>query len=259
MNIREVVYRCALAGATSSERVARGFLYVGASVLKKRDLRELVECAWERYASDPAVLVSGLDDLEKRLYLPWVQPGDRLCVVGAGRGRDVLPFVDSGHDVVGVEPSPEPAEILRGVLRERGQPDNVVHGFIEDVELPGTFDVVLFSADCYGFIQGAQQRIAVLRKLGACLNSEGRILVTYQMRRSDWSGPAMALSALASKFARSDWQLEPHDTIRRARDYGRGIVCEHVFARDEIEREVAAAGLRVKLHERTPPFAVIVQ
>jgi SAM-dependent methyltransferase len=261
MNFRRTVYECALAGTRLSERVARGFLYFGAGTLNQRDLREMAARSWRRFAVDPDFLFSGLNGLEEKLYLPWIAAGDRLCVIGAGTGRDVLPFVDKGHDVVCVEPSPEPVEILRGLMRDRGQADNVVQAFIEEASLPGTFDVVLFSMQCYGYIQGSRERIAVLRKLAAHLNPGGRILVTYRTRSSDWDGPAMRLASLASTLTRSDWRLEPHDMLSRMRDDDRAIQCEHIFVPEEIEQEILDAGLRLKMHEHkvSPYLAVVIQ
>lgn len=213
--------------------------------------------SWRRYTPNPGDLLSGLDPWEEKAYWPWIKTGDRICVVGAGSGRDVLPFVDAGHDVVGIESSPQPAAMLRALLRERGQEHNAIDAFIEDAVLPGMFDVVIFSLNCYSYIHGSHTRVSVMRKIREHLNADGRILLSYRQRVGAWTGAALTLASLVSRVTWSDWRLEPYDTIGPATPAG-ALVYEHLFMPDEVEQEARDAGLRVRAHEHRfpPPLAV---
>jgi SAM-dependent methyltransferase len=96
--------------------------------------------------------LADLTDFTRRSWGRFVNAGDRICIVGCGSGRDLLPFVDAGHDVVGIEPSPLSVIRLRRILARRGQAATVIEGFVEDAALLGQFDVVLFSLACYSYI-----------------------------------------------------------------------------------------------------------
>ena len=169
-----------------AEMPAHGLLYLSAGLLRLADLREMSNRAWAVSADDVQSL-TGLNPSEDRLYHRVVRPGDRICVVGCGSGRDLLPFVASGHDVVGVEPSPQPAAALRRILRETQQTAEVIEGFIEDVALPGAFDVFIFSLDCYSYIPGSERRIAMLRRLQNHVKPGARLVLSYVRRFGNWA------------------------------------------------------------------------
>lgn len=233
-----------------SEKASRAFLFLGAGILRRSDFKDVSRRSWRAYAATDVEVRSGLNAWEEATYWPLVPPGGRLCIVGCGSGRDLLPFAAAGHDVVGIEPSPAPVATLRRILREDRQSATIVEAAIEDAALPGQFDLVLFSTNCYSYVQGSDNRVAVLKKITQHLNADGRVFLTYPRRRDDWKNRSAGLATVMARLTRSDWRPEPFDAFLRIEVPGEpgAIICEHFFVPDEIEREAAQAGLRVLVH-----------
>jgi SAM-dependent methyltransferase len=233
-----------------SEMASRAFLCLGVGLLNRSDFRDLSQRSWSAFASTDDEARSGLTSWEETIFRQFVKAGERLCIVGCGSGRDLLPFVKEGHDVVGIEPSPAPAAMLRGILRETDLSATVIEAPVEDAVLPGVFDVVLFSLNCYSYIHGSAARVEVLRKIEAHLTAEGRIFLTYPRRRGTWVNHGARLAVLMARLTRSDWRPEPYDFFQRIDVPGEpgALICEHFFVPEEIEREAARAGLDVLVH-----------
>jgi SAM-dependent methyltransferase len=247
MSIRMRLFTALVVLGELSEKLSRAFLFLGVGILRRADLADVSRRSWSAFGQSDTQVQSGLNAWEQAAYLPFVTRGARVCIVGCGSGRLVLPFLDAGHDVVGVEPSPEPVARLQRTLRERGQHATVIEARIEDAVLPGAFDLILFSLNCYGYVQGTAARIAVLKKLAAHLSADGRIFVSYPRRRGDWANRSARLTMLAARLTRSDWRIEPYDSLLRLDVPGEpgAVIFEHFFEREDIEREAGQAGLRI--------------
>jgi len=239
---------------------AHGLLYLSAGLLTLADLRRMSNHSWAESPEDTQA-ATGLSPWEERLYQHVVRPGDRICVVGCGSGRDLLPFLDAGHEVVGVEPSPQPAAALRRTLHDRQQTAAVLEGFIEEVALPGSFDVFIFSLNCYSYIPGSDRRIAMLRRLQDHLKPGGRLVLSYVRRFGNWGGVAVRLARCAARVARTDLRWDQHDVVLRIQTGpGPALSFTHFFLATEVEREVEQAGFSVREHGDdpwSPPFAIV--
>jgi len=261
VNIRRRLFTILAALGKLSERASRAFLFLGVGLLRQADIDEMSRLTWRRFAHDDAEIRSGLNPWEVATYRRIVKAGERLCIVGCGTGRDLLTFVDAGHEVVGIEPSPQPVATLRRMLRERHQSATVIEAPIEDAVLPGMFDVVLFPYNCYSYIPGSGRRIAVLRKVAQHLNAEGRIFLSYARRNEDWVNRSVKLATLMAWLTRSDWHPEPYDAIQRLQVEGETVAgYEHLFVPLEVDREAEHAGLRVHRHDGEPwsaAFAIL--
>lgn len=260
MSIRRKVFTGLARLGELSQKASRAFLYLGAGMLRLEDFDEMTRRSWGAFAENDAEIRSGLNPWEETTYRQFVKAGERLCIVGCGSGRDLLPFVNSGHDVVVIEPSPQPVAALRRILREHHRSATIIEDTIENAVLPGLFDVVLFPYNCYSCIPGSD-RIAVLRKVARHLNPDGRVLVTYVRRNADWVNRSVKLAALTGWLTRSDWHLEPYDAIQQFHVEGKTVVTyDHFFAPRDVERETEHAGLRVHVHGEpwSTPFAVLV-
>jgi SAM-dependent methyltransferase len=261
VTIRHALFTASVVLSELSEKASRAFLFLGVGLLSRADLKDVSRRSWSGFALSDAQARSGLTPAEEAIYWKVVKPGDRICIVGCGSGRDLLPFASAGFDVVGIEPSPAPLEMLRRLLRDDHLSATLIEGHVEDVAVPGLFDAVLFSTHCYSYIQGTASRVAVLRDLAAHLTPTGRIVLTYPRRRSDWDNRSMRLATLTGRLTRSDWRMEPFDALIRIDVPGeRGaIVRHHVFSPEEIDREAGQAGLRVVEHGDpwATPYAVL--
>lgn len=194
-------------------------------------------------------LAGGLFNWERTFYGPFLKAGDRVLVVGCGTGRDLIPLLEQGCRAEGLEPVAECAEVARARLTARGLSAPVYTADIATATLSGSYDVVIFSWLCYGYIPQRARRIAVLRRVRDHLAVGGRILISYILaqpapRRSTWW-----LARLASQLSRADWRPEYGDVFA-VRPDTRRIHFEHHFAPAEIEAEAQAAGLAPQLHEQ---------
>lgn len=238
--------RCLLAASGPGGRPRRGCVYLAAGLARHADFDDMARRSFAGPAEPRDDLaLQGFLPWEAETYRHWVRPGDRILVVGCGTGRDLLPFVEGGHEVVGVDPSTASVAFLRRVLRDRVPPAEILEELVEYAALPGSFDVVTFSRGSYSCIRETARRVAVLRKAASHLNHGGRIIITYAERTEGEGSPlGLAITRLVAWLTRSDWRPEPHDRVWRW-EYAQETVlhCEHWFTPEEIARETRAAGL----------------
>jgi SAM-dependent methyltransferase len=260
VSLRERLLTALSSMAAFIDKASRGFLYFGVGALRSSELEALARRSWSRYAADHDNL-QGFTAWEDKTYRSYVKPGDRVCVVGCGSGRDLLPFVDMGLDVVGVDSSPEPIAKLRAILSARAHSATLIEASIEEVELPGTFDAVVFTGNGYGYIRGAARRIAALRQIAAHLKPEGRVIVSYALRHRPLENRGIRLTMFAAWLTRSDWRPELNDVVTRLEVEGEAgaIIYEHFFSHEEVRAEALAAGLRVHLSgdDYSTPFSIL--
>ena len=246
MPIRRACSRVLMSAAGAARRLSHGLLFLAGGVRRLDDFKREAAAHYSDFNDQPAEIDSGFNALEARMYRKAVRPGARVCVIGCGTGRDLLPFVAAGHDVVGIEPALAAVERLRATLASRGAAATIVHGFVEDVALPGSFDAMVLSPHCYSYIPGRSRRVAILRKLADHLGPDGRIAINFLRRTGAWSASGVSLAAAAARLTGSDCPWEPHDIVQMMeRDGRRTLMFEHFFSPDEISGEIAAAGLRV--------------
>ena len=245
-----------LAAGRLSSRVSVVLTYAACGTISLADFRDGIRQSWEGFNSREEDIAIGLMDWERDLVARFVRPGEAVLVVGAGSGRDVIALIERGCHVTGIEPAAAALGLARKALCARQLSATLLEGFFEDVAIPGTFDVVMFSWHSYSYVPEARRRIAALRKAASCLTAGGRILISYPLR----TGPPPLIIRVARATAaicRTDWRLEPGDHVRMQGGAFRGYT--HAFADGEIEREAQAAGLDVVYHARQPDSVAALQ
>ena len=224
---------------------------LGAGTLRLRQLRAGIEDTWRGFVADAAEIDSGLDPAEAAIVARFVTAADRVLIVGCGTGRDVIPLVRAGCQVVGIDPVAEAVATARSALETRQLHCSIIEGYFEDTAVAGRFDVILFSNHCYSHIPERTRRVAVLEKAGGQLEPGGRVLVTYLASSSPSRRPVRVMQTVA-RLSRSDWQPEVGDHLVPL-DAARGrFGYEHFFAPGELEQEAAGAGLIVLPHREHP-------
>lgn len=140
-----------------------------------------------RLRSDRSNLIAEVYDLDKPIdahyrdveYYTCVLRGlgGRILEVACGTGRFLIPLLEAGLDVEGLDHSPEMLDVCRRLCRERGL-DPVLHvGDMSSFELPGPYDVVMLGS---GVIKEMEGREAALQALTCCRDSlvpGGRVFV----------------------------------------------------------------------------------
>lgn len=240
-------------------RVARTFAYISAGTERLDDLRADLRLAWDGFNSTRESVEEGLAPVERTLFDACVPPGSRILLVGSGSGRDLIPLARAGHRMTGVEPARRALERCEEFLRELGLEAPLVPDFFEDADIRGPFDAIIFSYFCYGYIPVSARRVAVLRKARGLLAPGGRIFVSYVVT----ARPHRLLTRLANVAAaitRSDWRLEPGDSISMTFDTGRRpcFLFDHAFTTTELLDEIAAAGLDVVHHRTAADYPCVI-
>lgn len=227
-------------------------LSLGLGTLRIHHLRLGIQDAWRRYNHGDDQIASGLDADEQQVIDRFVKPRDRVLIVGCGTGRDVLPLVRMGCEVVGVDPVPEAVIAARRVLNRERLAAQIIEGYFEDVEVQGLFDVILFSSLCYSYFPETRRRTAVLIRARNQLSTDGRILVTYLTMWPKFQTRMLACLQFAARVSGSDWRPEAGDHLTPIGASRAEFAYEHFFGPGEVEREAAKAGLQVIPHAQHP-------
>ena len=220
--------------------------------LTREDLGRLTVEGWEAFGRQTPE-EADLFGWEKTFFAAHVNPGDTILVVGAGTGRDVMPFLEAGHHVTAVDIATLALARLRSRAEARSLAVDTIEGSIVSVSLPAnSFDVVVFSWWMFGYIPG-DQRPASLSRARKALRPGGRILLSYQMPAEGGSG-GRSLSRLVSRAAGRLLRglvVEQGDTISVSGSLSRplALFC-HTFTPAEVEEEGRRASLRVSFHDQ---------
>jgi len=228
-------------------RCGNGCGHVAAGLLRREDLRSASRLQWQDYSSSDDDVDAGLTPFEQRLFSTWLRPADRVLLIGSGAGRDLVGLCRLGCDVTGLEPVPELAERSRHNIERHGLTASVVPGLVETAPL-GRYDAVVWSAGCYSLVHPASMRVQTLVRLRECLSPGGRILAGYITFHSQ-SRLSILLVRLSARLASADWEPESGDAFTRIHLAPGLLRFEHAFRPEEVEREYAAAGLRILREE----------
>src|SRR6476660_2076064 len=135
-----------------SARVATVANHLAVGMMSLDPLKDGIRRSWEGFYGRDEDVAMGLMDWERDLFDRFVTPGAAVLVIGAGTGRDVIPLVERGCQVTGIEPASTSLEVARRLLATRGLSATLIDGFFEDVPLTGGFGAVIFSFYSYSYI-----------------------------------------------------------------------------------------------------------
>lgn len=228
-----------------ADRLSRATTYVAAGTRHIDDIKRDSQEVWDSFYETHGTSETGLLPWERDYVERFVSPGAGVLLVGCGSGRDLLPLVERGCRVTGIDPSRNALAIAERLLHARGISAPLVHGFFEDVAISEKFDVVVFSYYCYSTIAMAQNRIAALTKGASVLNPDGHVIVSFAAPSPRPRATLTRLGNLAGILSRSDWRIESGDMIWDNRASRPSLSFTHLFEEGEVEREAVAAKLRV--------------
>jgi len=228
-----------------ADRFARTMVYLAAGTRRLEELQADKRSGWDAFYRGYPSHRSQLLPWEEEFVARFVQPRAQVLLIGCGSGRDLVPLLERGCEVTGIDPSREGLTIAEGLLNARRLCASLIHGFFESLALTQTFDVVIFSYYCYGEIPMASRRVAALRKAGSLLKPGGYVVVSHATGIGRPRTILVRLGQLAGTLARSDWRMEPGDFVSDSRQRTPSFSFTHEFVEGELEREAAAANLRV--------------
>jgi SAM-dependent methyltransferase len=197
-------------------------------------------------------------------WMPWetavadqfVATGERILLVGCGTGRDLIPFVERGCRVIGVDPADRAVDAAVSALKRRELTATVSRGFFEDIPFDDEFDVVWFSPFSYSYMPSSSRRVSAVRRVVARLARGGRVVVTYSSGHAP-RNRALAIGRIVGRLSGSDWSLEAGDEIWRKAGT-RCLAYEHRFARDTLVDELSMAGLETEFTDTRLDVGIVV-
>lgn len=233
------------------ERLAEASFHAAAGTLRSKELEAAIARFWAGFGSSATHIAGGLMTWEREFYLRFLKPDARILIVGSGTGRDLIALVRLGFRADGIELAEEATTCAAAALAEAGLRAELQAGSIETVDLHGSYDAIVFSWFCYGYIPEASRRIRILRRLAEHLAADGHILISYNSRDRSPSPLATSAAQLAARLSGSDWRPAPGDAVFFARDSA-ALQYEHRFEPGELEAEARAAGLVVVFDAHVP-------
>lgn len=248
---RRSVFALAWSIAWALDAAGRAVTYLAAGALTRDELRGAIARNWDSFGLDEPFILSGLSHYEQEFYDQFLRAGDSILLVGCGTGRDLIALLRRGHEVEGLDPARRPLVIARQMLDKLGLSATLHAGGIETVALHRTYDVVVFSQFCYGYLPESRARVATLEKVKAALRPGGRVIIPYTPIGRRRTLP-IRLTRLVTRLSRSDWTPEIGDKLWVSLADWRFVHFDHEFAPAEVEAEALAAGLQVIFHNQGP-------
>lgn len=249
--IRSFAFALRPRGKRANSKLAGLITAVAAGTFNTRELSEARTRHWASFAEEHNSRKSGMFDWEIRFYRPFIGPGTRLLVVGAGSGRDVLCFLREGCVVTAIDEAAEALESLRRRLSQAELTADVRPFSIVDFETDDRFDVVVFSWLAYILIPLRESRVVALEKAARVLDSGGTILISYKPGQG-----SRVLSWISRAVARLLGGTPP-ENIEQFLFSGSAslprVYQSRFYTADEIESEAREAGLAVIQHHQGSP------
>jgi SAM-dependent methyltransferase len=102
------------------------------------------------------------------------QSNGPVLEVGCGTGRLLLPLVEAGIDVTGVDASPAMLALARRKLGERVA---LVEGDMRTVQLPGRYALIIISINTFMHLLTTADQLAALSNLARHLRADGQLFI----------------------------------------------------------------------------------
>jgi 2-polyprenyl-3-methyl-5-hydroxy-6-metoxy-1,4-benzoquinol methylase len=174
-----------------------------------------------------------LKALERDLYLhtwaPWLEGADTVLDVGCGVGRFVLPMLDKGCTVWGVDADHE--SLLRCLWRAAGRPGRLDLHWSSVHSLPDVVVDVAIAAEVLCYVPEVERALA---GLVARVRPGGAVLISMEARWGWAASPDAPAGSLEAALAGDGVVHVP----------GEGWV--HTRTREEVEALLRGAGLEVE-------------
>lgn len=123
--------------------------------------------------------VIGLWPSEATLCSAYLSPTSRILDIGCGAGRTTIPLARKGHQVTGIDLSPE--MVHQACRQARFQSENITWGAGDAANLPfgnSSFQGVLFSYNGIELVPGIEGKKQVLKEAWRVLQPGGHLIFT---------------------------------------------------------------------------------
>lgn len=209
------------------------------------EYRGLMAQSWDLLRGDTS-------QWEDTIFFKQLVPktGDPVLDVGCGTGRLLLPFMQDGIDIDGVDNSPEMLDILRQKAVEMGLHPNAYLQTMQDLALPRKYKTILVPSSSFQLlIDPADAREAISRFYGHLLPG-GTLAMPFMII---WTAPADT-DTVEEDWGRPRERVRPEDglTVRRTSRSTYDLLkkLEHTEDRYELIRDGEV--ILTENHSRSP-------
>ena len=218
-------------------------------VLDRANLTRVVALQYDqsgRYLGDEHNL-SGLFAWEAAVIEREFRDCASILVGAAGAGREVLAIAGRGTRVDAFDPSPELVAAAQKLLAARGIESNYL--LAEPDRVPaqlGVYDGAIVGWGGYSHIPDSRARIGFLRELATHLRPGAAVFLSV-WERGGQERKFRTVAGIARFIGRLGFagsRVETGDSTTHG--------FAHYFTREELERELAAAGFRMDFYSDTP-------
>jgi SAM-dependent methyltransferase len=129
------------------------------------------------------------DDLDFYMKLMNEVPG-RGLEIGCGTGRLLLPYLEKGFDVEGVEPSTEMVDICQEKGKKRGISPVIYKQYMQHLSLPHKYATIFIPLASFMLVTDREEAIQALDKMYAHLEDDGQIIIPLFIPREHLSDPS---------------------------------------------------------------------
>lgn len=108
----------------------------------------------------------------------------RILEPMVGSGRFLIPLLEAGHVVDGVDASPHMLASCRRRLAERNLKADLYESKLQELKLPHHYDAIIIPTGSFLLIEKRSESIAVLKTFYDLLNPGGRLILDLEMPHS---------------------------------------------------------------------------
>ena len=211
---------------------------------------ELIDFNRMSYAASEAVAFWGQDSLvdqglfleEEDLLAQVSLKGGRLLILGLGGGREAIPLVKMGFEVVGVDFIKDIVDKARENAARHGvQVQGLVQEFSQLEAPPTSFDLVVIARTMYSSVPTRTRRVQLLKKIRKALKPGGYLLCQFILN------PSLKVSRQSELLRKTIALLSWGNRYYQKGDVICGLEFHHVFlSEEELRSEFADAGFDVE-------------
>ncbi|MEA5566946.1 class I SAM-dependent methyltransferase [Anabaena sp. UHCC 0399] len=114
------------------------------------------------------------------------QIGGRILEAMVGTGRLLIPLLEAGLNVEGIDNSPDMLAACRQHCLERNLNPVLYQGDIKNIELPGKFSAIIVSFGSFMLLAKRDAAIAALQNFARHLEPRGRIFIDLEIPIEDF-------------------------------------------------------------------------
>lgn len=189
---------------------------------------------------------SGLWVWEREIMTRYFGCRQRLLIVGAGGGREVLALARLGYEADGVECNRKLVEAANALLAEEGFLSTVRYASPNTCPRVGkSYDGLVIGWGAYMLIQGRAQRIAMLQSMRAQTFAGAPILLSFFSRP-----PAAKRFRIIFAVGNTLRRLLGREALELGDDLEPEYV--HYFTQKEIAAELQAGGFELVIYKPHP-------